>query len=307
KPKKIVDALKDLSWVEAMQQELLQVKIQNVWVLVDCLSGMRPIKTKWVLKNKKDERGTVIRNKARLVAQGHTQEEGIDYEEVFAPVARIEAIRLFLAYASYMGFTIYQMDVKSTFLYRTIDEEGKDGTGKYVELHLYISMIGSLMYLTASRPNIMFVVCAYARHQATHKECHLHDVKRIFRYLKGNLKLGLWYPKESPFDLVAYSNSDYGGANQDRKSTTGSYDNVTDLLTKAFDVGRFQYLVISWGKGTSRIRVFIEYSWPVLDCPYWDPVVNMCLNFLHGSDSEQRTHEFMHIYLASASVCVWIG
>ncbi|GKG01031.1 copia protein, partial [Tanacetum coccineum] len=85
--------------------------------------GVRPIGTKWVLKNKKDERGTVIRNKARLVVQGHTQEEEIDYEEVFAPVARIEAARLFLAYALYMGFTIYQMDVKSAFLYGTIDEE----------------------------------------------------------------------------------------------------------------------------------------------------------------------------------------
>nr|GEV60820.1 retrovirus-related Pol polyprotein from transposon TNT 1-94 [Tanacetum cinerariifolium] len=85
--------------------------------------GVRFIGTKWVLKNKKDERGAVIRNKVRLVAQGHTQEEGIDYDEVFAPVARIEAIRLFLAYASFMGFTVYQMDVKSAFLYGTIDEE----------------------------------------------------------------------------------------------------------------------------------------------------------------------------------------
>nr|GFC00481.1 putative ribonuclease H-like domain-containing protein [Tanacetum cinerariifolium] len=76
-----------------------------------------------VLKNKKDERGNVVRNKARLVAQGHTQQEGIDYDEVFAPVARTAAIRLFLAYASFMGFTVYQMDVKSAFLYGTIDEE----------------------------------------------------------------------------------------------------------------------------------------------------------------------------------------
>nr|GEV03255.1 uncharacterized mitochondrial protein AtMg00810-like [Tanacetum cinerariifolium] len=98
---------------------------------------------------------------------------------------------------------------------------GKDGTGKDVELHLYRSMIGSLMYLTTSRLNIMFAVCACARHQVTPKECHLHAVKRIFRYLKGNPKLGLWYPKEYPFDLVSYSDSDYDGANQDRKSTTG--------------------------------------------------------------------------------------
>nr|GFB45979.1 putative ribonuclease H-like domain-containing protein [Tanacetum cinerariifolium] len=91
--------------------------------LVDCPKGVRPIGTKWVLKNKRDERGIVVRNKARLVAQGHTQEEWIDYDELFTPVARIEAIRLFLAYASFMGFTVYQMDVKSAFLYGTIDEE----------------------------------------------------------------------------------------------------------------------------------------------------------------------------------------
>nr|GEW52850.1 hypothetical protein [Tanacetum cinerariifolium] len=344
----------------------LEFKIQNVWVLVDCPSRVRPIRTKWVLKNKKDERGIVIRNKVHLVAQGHTREEGINYEEVFAPVARIEAIRLFLAYASYMGFTVYQIDVKSAFLYGTIDEEmyvmqppgfqdpesphrvykvekamyglhqaprawkykgdfflvqvyvydiifgssnlklcrefevlmhdkfqmsaiselnlflglqvlqmkddnfllqdkyvgdilkkfrytyiraaktpmdkknpwGRDGTGKDVELHLYRSMIRSLMYLTASRPDIIFAVRACARHQVTPKECHLYAVKRIFRYLKGNPKLGLWYPKESPFDLVAYSDSDYDGD-----------DNVVELLTKAFDVGRFQYLV---GEGSKH-------------------------------------------------------
>nr|GEX45503.1 hypothetical protein [Tanacetum cinerariifolium] len=282
-PKKISDALKDPSWVEAMQEELLQFKSR--------MFGVWPIGTKWVLKNKKDERGIVIKNKARQVAQGHTQEEGIDYEEVFAPVARIEAIRLFLAYASFMGVTVYQMDLKSAFLYGTIDEEvylcrefealmhekfqmsamgelnfflglqvlqkkdgiflshdkyvgdilkkfrysdvrsvntpmdkenpwGKDGTGKDVDLHPYRSMIGSLMYLTASRPDIMFDVCACARHQVTPKECHLHAVKRIFRYLKSHPKLGIWYPKDSPFDQVAYSDSKYSGATQDRKSTT---------------------------------------------------------------------------------------
>nr|GFB20212.1 hypothetical protein [Tanacetum cinerariifolium] len=96
---------------------------KKVWTLVDCPKGVRPIETKWVLKNKKDERGIIVRNKARLVAQGHTQEEGVDYDEVFPPVVRIEAIRLFLAYASFMGFTVYQMDVNSAFLYGTIDEE----------------------------------------------------------------------------------------------------------------------------------------------------------------------------------------
>nr|GEY73967.1 putative ribonuclease H-like domain-containing protein [Tanacetum cinerariifolium] len=109
-PKRVHQALKDPSWIEAMQEELLQFKMHKVWVLVDLPYGKRAIGTKWVYRNKKDEIGIVIRNKARLVAQGHTQEEGIEYEEVFAPVAMIEAIRLFLAYASFMGFMVYQMD-----------------------------------------------------------------------------------------------------------------------------------------------------------------------------------------------------
>nr|GFD54581.1 retrovirus-related Pol polyprotein from transposon TNT 1-94 [Tanacetum cinerariifolium] len=94
-----------------MQEELLQFKMQKVWILVDLPHGKRAIGTKWVFKNKKDERGIVIRNKEGLVAQGHTQEERIDCEEVFTPVARIEAIILFLAYASFVGFMVYQMDV----------------------------------------------------------------------------------------------------------------------------------------------------------------------------------------------------
>nr|GEZ16695.1 putative ribonuclease H-like domain-containing protein [Tanacetum cinerariifolium] len=122
-PKRVHQALKDPSWIKAMQEELLQFKMHKVWVLVDLPNGKRSIGTKWIFRNKKDERGIVVRNKARLVAQGHTQEEGIEYEEVFAPVARIEAIRLFLAYASFMGFMVYQMDVKSAFLYGTIKEE----------------------------------------------------------------------------------------------------------------------------------------------------------------------------------------
>nr|GEV15499.1 putative ribonuclease H-like domain-containing protein [Tanacetum cinerariifolium] len=122
-PKRVHQALKDPSWIKAMQKELLQFKMQKVWVLVNFPYGKRAICTKWVFKNKKDERGIVVTNKASLVAQEHTQEEGIDYEKIFAPVARIEAIRLFLAYASFMGFMVYQMDVKSAFLYETIEEE----------------------------------------------------------------------------------------------------------------------------------------------------------------------------------------
>nr|GFA71896.1 putative ribonuclease H-like domain-containing protein [Tanacetum cinerariifolium] len=263
----------------------------------------KAIGTKWVYKNKKDERGVVIRNKERLVAQGHRQEEGIDYDEVFAPMARIETIRIFLAFASYIGFIVYQMDVKSAFLHGKIDEEVyvsqplgfidpkflnkvyqvvkalyglhqaprawyatlstflvqsgyrrglihktlfikkdkkdimrissmgeltfflvlqvkqkedgilishekyiakilkkfdflsvktastpietkkplvKDEEAADVDEHLYRSMINSLMYLTASRPDIMYAVCACSRFQVTPKTSHLQAVKRIF-------------------------------------------------------------------------------------------------------------------------------
>ncbi|GJU31809.1 putative ribonuclease H-like domain-containing protein [Tanacetum coccineum] len=245
-PKKVIHALKDPSWIEAMQEELLQFKLQEVWTLVDLPNGKRAIGTKWVFRNKKDERGIVIRNKARLVTQGYTQEEGIDYDEVFAPVARIEAIRLFLAYASFKIFMVYQMDVKSAFLYGKIEEEvyvcqppgfedpdfpdrvyktmsfkeGKltkpyssKGTKVNFDGPIYVDDIifGStkkelcnafekckewfIDVLTSSRPDIM--------------------------YLKSQPKLGLWYPKDSPFDLVAYTDSDYAGASLDRKSTTG--------------------------------------------------------------------------------------
>nr|GFA11627.1 retrovirus-related Pol polyprotein from transposon TNT 1-94 [Tanacetum cinerariifolium] len=120
-PKKVILALKDLSWIETMQEEILQFKLQEVWTLVDLPYGKSTIGTKWVFQNKKDERGIVIRNKAKLLKD--TQEEGIDYNEVFALVARIEAIRLFLAYASFIDFVVYQMDVKSDFLYGKIKEE----------------------------------------------------------------------------------------------------------------------------------------------------------------------------------------
>nr|GEX36947.1 putative ribonuclease H-like domain-containing protein [Tanacetum cinerariifolium] len=215
-PKKISQAIEDKSWVDAMHEELLQFKTRQVWILVDLPFGKKVIGTKWVYRNKKDERGVVVRNKARLVAQEYRQEERIDYDEVFAPVARIEAIRIFLAFASYMGFIVYQMDVKSAFLYGKIDEE------------VYVSQ--PLGFIDPKFPKKVYKVvkALYGLHQApkawfqvTPKTSHLHDVKRIFRYLKGQPKLGLWYPRESAFNLEVYSDSDYARENLDRKSTTG--------------------------------------------------------------------------------------
>ncbi|GJV73777.1 putative ribonuclease H-like domain-containing protein [Tanacetum coccineum] len=116
----------------------------------------------------------------------------------------------------FLGLQVLQ---KKDVIFLSQDKYVVDILNKFGFLNIR-SMIRSLMYLTASRPDIMFAVCACARHQVTPKECHLHAVKRIFWYLKGHPKLGLWYPKESFFDLVAYSDSDYGGATQDRKSTT---------------------------------------------------------------------------------------
>ncbi|GJU84202.1 putative ribonuclease H-like domain-containing protein [Tanacetum coccineum] len=337
----------------------------------------------------------------RRPLEQNRQEEGIDYEEVFAPVARIEAKRLFLAYASFIGFLVYQMDVKSAFLYGTIKEEVyvtqppgfkdpdhpdkvykvvkalyglhqaprawyetlanyllsnrfkrgkidqtlfikkqkedilliqvyvdviifgsinkelcitsqnrridgifisqdkyvaeilkkfnysdvksastpvdlekplvKDGDADDVDVHLYRSMIGSLMFLTTSRTDIMFAVCACVRFQVTPKTSHLLAVKRIFRYLKGKPTLGLWYSRDSPFELckkqtvvaTSITEAEYVAAasccgqvlwiqNQllvygyNFMNTAINIDN-NNLLRKGFDAGRFQYLVSSSG------------------------------------------------------------
>nr|GEV14966.1 Gag-Pol polyprotein [Tanacetum cinerariifolium] len=234
-PKRIHQALKDPSWIKAMQEELLHFKMQKVWVLVDLPYGKRAIGTKWVYRNKNDERGIVIRNKARLVAQGHIQEEGIDYEEVFVPVARIEAIRLFLAYASFMGFSMYQMDIKSAFLFGTIEEkvyvcqplgfEDPDHPDKVYKVIKHFMDYIKLLDLGKSTSTPTYTKKPLLK-DPNGEDVDVHTyrsmiVKRIFRYLKGKPHLGLWYPKDLPFDLVAYSNSDYAGASLDRKSTTG--------------------------------------------------------------------------------------
>ncbi|GKA21218.1 putative ribonuclease H-like domain-containing protein [Tanacetum coccineum] len=179
-PKKISEALEDESWVDVMQEELLQFEIQKVWVLVDLPYRKKAIGTKWVYRNKKDESGVVVRNKARL-----------------------EAIRIFLAFASYMGFIVYQIDVKSAFLYGKIDEE------------VYVSQPPGFLDPKYPQKVYKVVKALYGLHQAP----------RAW-YLKGKPKLGLWYPRVSSFDLESYSDSDYAGANLDRKSTTGEAEYV---------------------------------------------------------------------------------
>ena len=373
-PKKVEDALKDADWVTAMQEELNEFERNEVWKLVPRPKNRSVVGTKWIFKNKTDSDGVIIRNKARLVAKGYSQQEGIDYDETFAPVARLEAIRIFLAYAAHKKFKVFQMDVKSAFLNGELEEEvyveqppgfidpkypdhvyrldkalyglkqaprawyetlaqfllesgfkrgaidktlfylnhGKDlllvqiyvddiifgstnnklcekfsklmqsryqmsmmgemsyflglqvkqtddgifinqskytknllkrfnmqdsspastpiatatkldpHEGKEVDVTHYRGMIGSLLYLTASRPDIMFATCLCARFQAKPREPHLIAVKRIFRYLKGTPTLGLWYARESDFGLCGYSDADFAGCKIDRKSTSGS-------------------------------------------------------------------------------------
>nr|GEX79125.1 hypothetical protein [Tanacetum cinerariifolium] len=172
-----------------------------VWELVDKPLCKNIINLKWLWKNKRDEENTVIRNKSRLVAKGYAQKEGVDFEESFAPVARLEAVRLFIAYAAYKSFTVYQMDVK-TFLYGHLKEEVVDTpmATKHLDANLsgtpvnqtkYQSMVRALMYLTTSRPDIMHATCYCARYQAKLTEKHLTAVKRIFRYLKDTIHMTL--------------------------------------------------------------------------------------------------------------------
>ena len=382
-PKNIKEAIIDDNWIIAMQEELNQFERNNVWKLVEKPENYPIIGTKWVFKNKLDEHGIIIRNKARLVAKGYNQEEGIDYEETYAPVARLEAIRMLLAYASIMNFKLYQMDVKSAFLNGLIQEEvyveqppgfeipdkpnhvyklqkalyglkqaprawyerlsnfllekefsrgkvdttlfikrkhndillvqiyvddiifgstndslckefsldmqsefemsmmgelkyflglqikqtqegifinqskyckelikrfgmdsakhmstpmstncylDKDESGQSIDIKQYRGMIGSLLYLSASRPDIMFSVCMCARFQSNPKQSHLSAVKRIMRYLLGTINLGLWYPKNSTCNLIGYSDSDFAGSKTDRKSTSGTCQFIGSAL-----------------------------------------------------------------------------
>nr|GEW64804.1 hypothetical protein [Tanacetum cinerariifolium] len=223
------------------------------------------INMKWLWKNKRDEENIVIRNKSRLVAKGYAQKEGVDFEESFAPVARLEAVRLFIAYAAHKSFIVYQMDVKTAFLYGPLKEEvyvnqpdgfvdpyhpdkvyhlkkalyglkqapracigtpmatkhlDADLSGTPVDQSKYQSRVGALMYLTVSRPEIVNATCYCARYQAKPTEKYLTAVKWIFRYLKDTIHMGLWYPKDTGFEITAFSYSDHAGYLDLRKSTS---------------------------------------------------------------------------------------
>ncbi|GJV16253.1 ribonuclease H-like domain-containing protein [Tanacetum coccineum] len=241
-PKKISEALQDDSWVQAMQEELLQFKLQQVWVLVDLPHGMKVIDTKWVYRNKKDEREVVVRNKARLVAQGYTQEKGIDYDEVFALVARIEAIRLFLAFASFMRSTSQV-------------EQGRN-------LHISKTSNSKDFYLNVTQEDLQ--VSSMANHTW---------LMVVINFLDKDLSHGnvrnrqLWPLQQLKLEYVAACK--FCGQNPVYQSKTKHIEirhhfirdcyekklisvekihtdlNVADLLTKPFDGPQFNYLVVS--------------------------------------------------------------
>ncbi|GKA86810.1 retrovirus-related pol polyprotein from transposon TNT 1-94, partial [Tanacetum coccineum] len=334
-PKNYKDALTQACWIEAKRLE--------VWELVPPPDKAFVITLKWIYKVKLDELGGILKNKARLVAHGYRQEEGIDFEESFAPVAILESIQIFLAFAAYMNMVVYQMDVKTAFLNGNLREEvyvsqpdgfvdpdkpnyvyklkkalyglkqaprawydmlssflisndfskglvdptmficreGKelllvqiyvddiifaastpelcdlfakimcskfkmsmmvdtpmvekskldeDKEGKAVDLSHYRGMIGTLLYLTASRPDLQFAICMCARYQARPTKKHLNEVKRIFRYLKGTVHRGLWYPKDSSIALTAFADADHAGCQDTRRSTSGSIQLLGDRL-----------------------------------------------------------------------------
>nr|GEX77973.1 hypothetical protein [Tanacetum cinerariifolium] len=174
KPKNIKEAMADSVWIESMQEELHQFDRLDIWELVDRPLCTNVINLKWLWKNKCDEENIFIRNKSRLVAKGYAQKEGVDFEESFAPVARLEAVRLFIAYVVYKSFTVYQMDVKTTFLYGPLKEEvtpiatkhlDADLSGTPVDQTKYHSNVGAIMYLTVSRPDIIHATWYCARYQ----------------------------------------------------------------------------------------------------------------------------------------------
>ncbi|KAK6124639.1 hypothetical protein DH2020_041627 [Rehmannia glutinosa] len=252
-----------------MQEELNQFEMNDVWELVPCPPSQTIIGTKWVFRNKLDDQGNIVRNKARLVAQGYCQEEGINYDETFAPVARILVqkfsklmqgefemsmmgeLNFFLGLQIKQcqeGIYISQSKYTKELLKKFGIEEGrtvstpmatnvkidKDEKGKPVDESKYRGMIASLLYLTASRPDILHVVCLCARFQSNAKESHMSVVKRIFRYLKGTIQYGLFYPKNENFSLKGYSDSDYAGNIDDRKTTSGSCQFLGDCLVSWF-------------------------------------------------------------------------
>ncbi|GJR96457.1 retrovirus-related pol polyprotein from transposon TNT 1-94 [Tanacetum coccineum] len=264
----------DSAWIEAIQEELHQFDRLDVWELVDRPLCKNVINMKWLWKNKHDEDNTLIRNKTRIVAKGYSQQEGINFEDSFAPVARLEVEEVyinqpdgfldphhpdkvyrlkkalyglkqaprawydelsnFLIHQSPRGIFINQAKYAQEILKKhgmtSCDSVGTpmatkpldaDLRGTPIDQTKHHSMVGALIYLTASRSDIVHATCYCARYQARPTEKHLREVKRIFRYLKNTINMGLWSLKDTGFNLTNFSDSDHAGCLDTRKSTSG--------------------------------------------------------------------------------------
>ncbi|GJT49347.1 retrovirus-related pol polyprotein from transposon TNT 1-94 [Tanacetum coccineum] len=327
-PKNYKDALTQACWIEAMQEELHEFDRLEVWELVPRPDKVMIITLKWIYKVKLDEMGGILKNKARLVARGYRQEEGIDFEESFALVARLDAIRIFLAYAAHMNMIVYQMDVKTAFLNGILREEvyvsqpdgfvdqdnpnhvyklkkalyglkqaprawydllskfllSQEFSKGTVDPTLFIRRQGKDILLISQSPRGIFlnqskyaleslkkygmessdpvdtpmvekskldedpqgkaVDPTHYRGMAKPTEKHLHAVKRIFKYLRGTINRGLWYPKDSSIALTAYADADHAGCQDTRRSTSGSMQLLGDRLV-SWSSKRQKSIVIS--------------------------------------------------------------
>ncbi|GJR89527.1 retrovirus-related pol polyprotein from transposon TNT 1-94 [Tanacetum coccineum] len=241
-PKTYKQALEHSCWIEAMQEEIHEFERLDVWILVPCPDNILIIPLKWIFKIKLDEYGDVLKNKARLVAKGYRQEAGIDFEESFAPVARLEAIRLFIAHAASMNMVIFQMDVKTAFLNGELNEvvyvsQPEGFVDPEHPSHVY--RLKKALYGLKQAPRAWYDKLSafliksgftkgvvdptlFTRKAGKHlllakpTEMHLTAIKRIFRYLKGTIHMGLWYPKDSGFELKAFADADYAGCHDTR-------------------------------------------------------------------------------------------
>nr|GEY73461.1 hypothetical protein [Tanacetum cinerariifolium] len=264
----------------------------DVWVLVPALDNISPLTLKWLFKNKHDEEQTVIQIKSRLVVRGYRQEEGIDFEESFASVARMEAIRIFLAYAAHKLFLMFQMDVKTVFLHGSLKEdvyvcqpEGfidvdhlshvyklkkalyglkQAPRAWYDELstfllqnHFFKGTIDLTLFIRRFHDDILV---------AKPTEKHLKEVKRIFCYLRGSVNTGLWYSKDSGFELTGFLDADYAGCKDTFKSTSAiaiSCNLVQYSRTKHIAI-RYHFIKEHVEKGTIELY-FVKTDYQLAD------------------------------------------
>ncbi|GJY04850.1 retrovirus-related pol polyprotein from transposon TNT 1-94 [Tanacetum coccineum] len=268
-PKNVNEALADESWILAMQVELNQFIANDVWELVLQPRNMAIIGTKWVVRNKLDENSIVSRNKARikvlnsLIVQIYVEDIifGLTYQDMCDEFTKIMHDEFEMSMMGelnfFLGLQIKQMEDgiffnQSKYIKEMLKKFGleeskpmktpmssdtklkKDKECESIDITKYRGMIGSLLYLTASRPDIMFSVCLCARFQEDPKTSHLEAVKRIFRYIKGTMHLRLWYPKGTDIETVVYADSDHAGDYVDRKSTSGICTFVECCLTSWF-------------------------------------------------------------------------